>query len=108
MNNSSLQPEEIQVDTTRLRERDAVLIRLIEAITDIQSTSAWSTLKDEEFDGEIARLERLLHTESMKKEVSLPEVYRLQGRIDSAKKFSLDKLLEGYRSERDTIRKKLL
>lgn len=89
-----------------IRERDAHLVRLIEAITDIQSTSAWSTLK-EEFDGEVARLLRLLLTESRKKEIDVPEVYRLQGRIESAKKYSLETLLADYRQERDTIRRKL-
>lgn len=108
MNNSLLPTEETKDETTRLRERDSVLVRLIEAITDIQATSAWSTLKEEEFDDEMARLERLLKAESLKKTLDDPEIYRLQGRIETAKKFSLDKLLSDYRSERDTIRKKLL
>lgn len=90
-----------------LRTRDAQLVRLIEAITDIQSTAAWSTLK-EEFDGEGARLIRLLLVESRKKEIDLPEVYRLQGRIDATKRLSLEKLLEDYRTERESIRKKLI
>lgn len=89
-----------------VRERYAHLVRLIEAITDVQSTSAWSTLK-EEFDGEIARLERLLMQESKKGEVNLPEVYRLQGRIESARKYSLEKLFEDSMAESDTIKRKL-
>lgn len=89
-----------------IRERDAHLVRLIEAITDVQSTSAWSTLK-EELDGEIAKLNRLLLVEAKKKEVDLPEVYRLQGRIESAKKFALDALLTIYMTEHDTIKRKL-
>lgn len=106
MNNSALQPEETKDKETILRERDALLVRLIEAITDVQSTSAWGTLK-EELDGEVARLNRLLLGESKKKEIDLPELYRLQGRIESAKKYSLDSLLSDYRAERDTIRRKL-
>ncbi len=80
MNNSSLQPEATKDKAVMLRERDAHLVRLIEAITDVQKTSAWSTLK-EDLDSEVARLNRLLLTESKKKELDLPEVYRLQGRI---------------------------
>lgn len=90
-----------------LRERDAHLVHLIEAITDVQSNSGWSTLK-EELDGEVARLNRILLAESKKKEIDLPEVYRLQGRIESSRKFSLEKLLEDYRTERESIRKKLI
>ncbi len=89
-----------------IRERDAHLVRLIEAIQEVQSTNAWSTLK-EEFDGEIARLNRFLLAESKKKEVDLPEIYRLQGRIESAKKYSLEKLFEDSMTERETIRRKL-
>lgn len=91
---------------TIVRERDAHLVRLLESITEVQATRAWSTLK-EEFDGEIARLNRLLLAESKKSEVNLPEVYRLQGRIESAKKYSLEKLFEDYMTERETIKRKL-
>lgn len=89
-----------------IRERDAHLVRLIEAIADIQSTAAWSTLK-EEFDGEIARLNRLLLAEAKKKDIDTAEQYRLQGRIEASKKYSLEKLFEDYMAERDTIRRKL-
>lgn len=89
-----------------LRARDTRVIQLIEAIQEIQSTDAWSTLK-EEFDGEIARLNRLLLTESKKKEIDLPEVYRLQGRIESTKKFSFEKLYADLMTEHDNIKRKL-
>lgn len=89
-----------------IRERDAHLVRLIEAITEVQSTSAWSTLK-EEFDGEIAKLNRFLLAEAKKKDIDTAEQYRLQGRIESAKRFSLEKLFEDAMTERDTIRRKL-
>lgn len=89
-----------------IRERDTHLVRLIEAITAIQSNPAWSTLK-EEFDGEIARLNRLLLAEAKKVVIDTAEQYRLQGRIESAKKYSLEKLLEDSMTEHDTIRRKL-
>lgn len=88
------------------RERDAHLIHLIEAIQAIQTTSAWSTLK-EEFDGEIAKLNRLLLRESKEKELDQPEIYRLQGRIEEAKRISLEKLFEESMTERETIKRKL-
>lgn len=94
------------MDEQALRERDTHLIRLVEAIQAIQRTPEWSTLK-EEFDGEIARLERLLLVEARKKEVSLPEVYRLQGRIEEAKRVSLEKLLVDSMTEHDNLKRKL-
>ncbi len=89
-----------------IRERDTHLVKLIEAIQDIQSSSGWSTLKDE-FDGEVARLNRLLLVEAKKPTIDVAEQYRLQGRIESAKKYSLEKLFEDSMTERETIRRKL-
>jgi hypothetical protein len=89
-----------------IRERDAYLVRLLEAIQDVQASSSWSTLK-EEFDGEIARLNRLLLAEAKKLEIDTAEQYRLQGRLESAKKYSLEKLFADSMAERDTIRRKL-
>lgn len=89
-----------------IRERDTHLVNLIEAIQEVQSSNAWSTLK-EEFNGEIARLNRLLLAEAKKKDIDSAEQYRLQGRIESAKKYSLEKLLEDSMTEHDTIRRKL-
>lgn len=89
-----------------LRKRDAHLVRLIEAITDVQSTRAWSTLK-EEFDGEVAKLNRLLLTEGKEKEVDIAEIYRFQGRLEEAKRISLEKLLADSMTEHDNIRRKI-
>lgn len=94
------------MDADAIRERKEHLVRLIEAITDIQLTAAWSTLK-EEFDGEIAKLNRFLLAESKKPEIDTAELYRLQGRIESAKKYSLEKLFTDAMAERETIRRKL-
>lgn len=95
---------ESQVAT--VRERDAHLVQIIEAVQAVQTTSAWSTLK-EEFDGEIAKLNRFLLAESKKPEIDTAELYRLQGRIESAKKYSLEKLFTDAMAERETIRRKL-
>lgn len=89
-----------------LVERDTHLVRLIEAIHEIQSTSAWSTLK-EEFDEEMARLNRLLIAEAKKAVIDAPEIYRLQGRIESARKHSLENLFTSAMNEHNTIKRKL-
>lgn len=89
-----------------MRERKVHLTNLIEAIQEVQSSSAWRTLK-EEFDGEIAKLNRLLLAESKKSVLDLPEIYRLQGRIEGAKKYSLEKLFTDSMTEHDSIKQKL-
>lgn len=89
-----------------IREQQAHLLRVIEAIQDVQKTTAWSTLK-EEFDSEIQRLNRLLLAESKKPEINLPELYRYQGRIEEAKRISLEKLLIDSMTDYDNLKRKL-
>lgn len=94
------------MDADAIRERKEHLVRLIEAITEVQSIPAWSTLKTE-FDGEIAKLNRFLLAEAKKKPINDAELYHLQGRIESAKKYSLEKLYEDAMAEHDSLKRKL-
>lgn len=101
MNNSFLQPEEKR----DYSERAGKLATLIEAVEAILASPEWSTLKAEEFDGELERLERMLLTEAKKKPLDEAEIYILQGRIDTMKKYSLERLRNKYRIELEGINK---
>ena len=107
MNNSLAHFPEEEVRKPDFRERLGKLASLIESVEKILASTEWSTLKIEEFDQEIPRLERLMLTESKKKEIQAPELYRLQGRIESARKYSLEGLLKAYRTELESITKQL-
>lgn len=86
-------------------ERAGRLATLIEAIESILSSKEWSTLKEEEFDGELERLERLLLVEAKKPQIDEKEIYKLQGRIESMKRFNLEGLKQKFRLELETINK---
>lgn len=107
MNNSVLQPLEEEEKVPDKRERAGRLVVLIESIGKILASTEWSTLKHEEFDAEIPRLTRLLTQEAKKKTVDVAELYRYQGRLEEARKYSLDSLLQKYRFELETITKQM-
>lgn len=98
-------PEDI---LPRLREREAELVRLIEAIAQVELCDGWSTLKTYVFDGALESLEGRLTSEAGKSEVTTSELYRLQGQIQWAKKYAdLGKLVNTYRLELSNVRKQI-
>lgn len=107
MNNSVFQLPEEEVQKPDMRERLGKLASLIESVEKILSSTEWSTLKIEEFDQEIPRLNRLVLAESKKKEIDTSELYRLQGRLEGARKYSLEGFLKSYRTELEAITKQL-
>lgn len=88
-----------------LRERESIVIRIIEAIGRITESDEWSTLKKNIFGGRIESLEKQLFAESRNQQLNEAEMYRLQGRLFEATKYDLDKLVETYRVELLNIRK---
>lgn len=111
MNNSfSLEsPVSQEKPDDRLREREAKLVRLIEALGALDASKEWSTLKEELFDGALESIEGKIRIEADKAEILLPELYRLQGERKWAKKYSkLDTLADSYRVELANIRRTLI
>lgn len=91
-----------------LRQREGTLVRIIEALKAVQTSPEWSTLKTEVFDGVLESLEGRLISESKKLELNPPDIYRLQGQIQWAKKYAdLADLLNTYRLELTGIRQQL-
>lgn len=110
MNNSlSIELVEDSIPETRqelLRERDSKLVRIIEALDAIMQSNEWRTLKEEVFDDVLLSVGKRLELETAKPEVSLSEIYRLQGERKWAKQYSrLEVLRDRYRTELASIRK---
>lgn len=103
--------EEPQRESNRqelLREQEAAHVRIIEALNQIASSDAWSTLKTLVFNEVAENLERRLMSEASKKDVDESELYRLQGQLVWARTYSsLEKLAERYRIQLTNIRKQL-
>lgn len=113
MNNSlniDLSPEfpEETGQKERLREREAKLVRTIEALVGVSQSNEWSSLKTELFDKTLETVEQKLRLEAEKPEVCLPELYRLQGERKWARRYADPLLLvEEFRVELAHIRKQL-
>lgn len=107
MNNSLNYEEEISHAKPELllKEREAKLVRLIEALAALGQNTEWSTLKHELFDEALESLEKRTKDEATKAEISIPELYRLQGERRWVRRYDLSKLLETYRAELAHIRK---
>lgn len=115
MNNSKIAIDnqdvfkEKEVDKTPvLREKEGVLVKIIEAVNRIEQTEDWKTLRNYIFDGLVESLERRLSQEANKDELNQPEIHRLQGQLIWARKYSdFKKLSEVYRSELLNVKKML-
>ena len=100
MDNSNLQLEKEDSRLSFLQEKQGELVQLVEAINRVEANEDWRKLKEIFLNGVIDKLERQLKVEAKKEELSLPKLYRLQGQIEWAqkysnlKKFSDDKRLE--------------
>lgn len=107
MNNSLNYEEEVSraKPDSLLREREAKLVRMIEAIAALGQSPEWSTLKDELFDGALESVERRIKDEADKADLNTPELYRLQGERKWARRYAdLTKLSDMYRAELAHIR----
>lgn len=95
--NNSAQPS--------LQERIGRLTTLIESAEAVLVSKEWSTLKESEFDEELNRLKRVLVTEAKKRPVNEPEIYFIQGRIESMERYDLRHMADKWRIELETIKR---
>lgn len=111
MNNASVRDEEITEGfdrTPALRRREGELVSIVEAIGRVGETDDWKLLKKLLWDSVEGLLERRVRTEASKQVVDPPELYRLQGQLAWARKYTdLDKLREAFKTELTGIRKQL-
>lgn len=111
MNNSKIAfesiPSPVEIDRKPwLQKREGELVRTIEAIKEVRNTDAWSSLKNEVFDGVVEKLEKDLLAEAKKDSPDNLSLARLNGQLVWAKKFAdLDQLANIFRLELANIRK---
>lgn len=109
MNNSLVTDEEDKEDLKpRLRQRETEVIAIITALTNVIQTDDWNVLKTLIFDGLVASLEKRLKTEVGSDEIKTSELYRLNGQLTWARRYSdLSKLLDVYKLELTNLRKRI-
>lgn len=102
MNNALVKTKEPEtIDRTPwLKQQEAELIKIIEAIQNIKQSNFWKLLREKVFDGVVTSIQQKLQDEKDEK-----ELYRLQGQMAWAGKFTdLDKLEKVYRDQLEIIR----
>lgn len=93
---------------TALRERQTELIRIIESVDEVLRTKGWQTLKELIFDKRVESIERQLMAEAKMDEVVPKKLYKLQGELLGAKRYSdLRSYAEVLKKELEGIKLKL-
>lgn len=114
MNNSklvfdSLSPEtEREQVVDRFRDQEPKTVKALEAIRELKKTKAWSSLKEEVFDGLTESLRGQILLEGKKPNPDTNKLNRLSGELKWAERFSdLDQWENQLRVELQAIRLKL-
>lgn len=108
MNNSkividnALSGETVVDRTPELRQREQELVAILDNIKKIRASEYWQAIESSVFKKDIEKLTRRLRTEK-----DTIEMYRLQGQVTWAEKYSLENLEEQYRNELINTRKQL-
>lgn len=103
-----LQQEPEDNSEPRLRAEESRLVRIVEALQEVQSSKAWSSLKTEVFDNLVNVLEKGIKNEAKKEDPSPLKLNRLAGEVKWAERFSdLSKLENQYRGQLTNIRQQL-
>ena len=109
MNNSKIAIENLEEKEDNrlsfLQKQQGELTQLVEAINRVENSEDWRKLKELLLDGVVTGLEKNLRLESEKRELNLPKIYRLQGQLEWARKYTnLGRLVEVKRKEIENIK----
>lgn len=106
MNNSQIRPEAPQESDERRQEKEAGLVKILEAIGEVSNSPAWKILQKEVFVDVVGLLERSIAREVKAKEINVSKLYSLQGQLMWAKKYAdLDELAKPLKIELKAIQK---
>ena len=109
MNNSDIKLEDKEDSRLSfLQEKQGELAKLVEAINRVEANEDWRKLKELFLNEVVDKLERQLRDEAKKEEINLPKLYRLQGQIEWARKYTnLKKISDDKRLEVENLKKQI-
>ena len=100
MNNSKIVYESSENEKALfLQKQQGELTQVVEAINQVEASESWQKLKKLLLDEIVTNLERQLALEAAKDEIDPPKMYRLQGELKWAKKYSDLKKLSGAKRQ---------
>lgn len=101
MNNSKIALENLEeIKDNRLsflQSQQGEFTQLVEAINGVESNESWQKLKKLLLDDVVARLEKDLRLEAERSVLDEPKIYRLQGQLEWARKYTNLKKLADYK-----------
>ena len=112
MNNSKIALENLEEDKDNrlsfLQSQQGEFTQLVEAINRVESNGDWQKLKKLLLDDVVTRLEKDLVSEAEKKVLDEPKIYRLQGQLEWARKYTdLTKLADYKKLVIDNLKKQI-
>lgn len=113
MNNSMIPNEMLEMDepvdnTVHFRQKEAELIKILEAINGLSANPDWLLLKEKIFDGVVDGLKKQRDIEVEKQPLNGPKIHSINGQLTWAKKYSnIADLAHIYKLELANIRKQL-
>ena len=110
MNNSKIVYENSEEEgkTSFLQKQQGELTQIVEAINQVETSENWQKLKKLFLDEIVTNLERQLALEAAKDEIDPPKMYRLQGELKWAKRYSdLKKLSEAKRQQIENLKNQI-
>ena len=109
MNNSKIVLENSEGEKIPfLQKQQGELTQIVEAINQVEVSGEWQKLKKLFLDEIVTNLEKQLASEAGKDEVNPPKIYRLQGELKWAKRYSdLKKLSEAKRQQIENIKNQI-
>ena len=110
MNNSKIVYENSEEDgkILFLQKQQGELTQVVEAINQVESGENWQKLKKLLLDEIVTNLEKQLALEAARDEINPPKIYKLQGELKWAKRYSdLKKLSEAKRQQIENIKNQI-
>jgi hypothetical protein len=93
---------------TNLRKTQADLMRLLEALSKLDKSEEWNVLKELVFDKSVASIERQLLSESLNETIETNKLYKLQGELAWAKRYSdVNRLADTLKTQLKDIKNRL-
>jgi len=92
-----------------LREEQTRLIKIIEALSKLDKSKEWESLKEEVYAKSLLAIERQMLNECMSPTIKTDKLYKLQGEWAWAKQFAdVDRYVDSLKRQLEQIKKKLL
>lgn len=91
-----------------MREKQAELVKVIEAFAKLENSEEWGTLKELVFNNTVTSIERQILNKALASQIDVNELYKLQGEWVWAKQYAdVSRFTENLKKQIENIKNKL-